>query len=87
MESTKPFDETLKEAWPWAKAFSRYLKRTRSAPFRGSHLMFGSDYSGDHPKSEFRMSQMKMVRPSGLRDATKSGRNTLGMAGACLSRT
>ena len=54
MDSTKPFDETLKEAWPWAKAFLRYLHQTRPSPFLGSHLMFGSDYSGDHAKSLFR---------------------------------
>ncbi len=50
---TKPFDETLKEVWPWAKAFLRYLRQTRPCPFLGSHLMFGSDYSGDHAKSPF----------------------------------
>ena len=55
MEYTKPFDETLKEAWPWAKAFLRYLHQTRPSPFLGSHLMFGSDYSGDHARSPFRI--------------------------------
>jgi hypothetical protein len=55
MDSAKPFEETLKEAWPWAKAFSRYLHQTRPTPFLGSHLMFGSDYSGDHAKSPFRI--------------------------------
>jgi hypothetical protein len=55
MDSTKPFDETLKEAWPWAKAFGRYLHQIRPSPFLGSHLMFGSDYSGDHAKSPYRI--------------------------------
>jgi len=55
MHSTKPLDETLREAWPWAKAFLRYLHKTRHSPFLGSHLMFGSDYSGDHAKSPFRI--------------------------------
>jgi len=48
-------DETLISAWPWAEAFLRYLRQTRPAPFLGSHLMFGSDYSGDHAKSPFRI--------------------------------
>ena len=33
----------------------RYLLQMRDAPFGGSHLMFGSDYSGDHGTSEFRV--------------------------------
>ena len=52
---TTAFDETLKEAWPWVKAFLRYLRQIRPSPFLGSHLMFGSDYSGDHAKSPFRV--------------------------------
>jgi hypothetical protein len=51
----KSFDETARNAWPWASAFRRYLHQTRTLPFRGSHLMFGSDYSGDHGKSPFRV--------------------------------
>ena len=50
----KAFDGELTEAWPWATAFLRYLRQTRPSPFLGSHLMFGSDYSGDHAKSPFR---------------------------------
>src|SRR5260370_40225358 len=56
MDSTKPFiSEALKDAWPWAKAFLRYLHQARPSPFLGSHLMFGSDYSGDHATSPFRI--------------------------------
>ncbi len=55
MDSANLFDESLQEAWPWAKAFLRYLHQTRPSPILGSHLMFGSDYSGDHAKSPFRI--------------------------------
>ena len=51
----KSLNETLKHAWPWANAFSRHLRQTRPVPFQCSHLMFGSDYSGDHGKSPFRV--------------------------------
>jgi hypothetical protein len=55
MDLTKTFDENLKDAWPWASAFLLHLRQTRPNPFLGTHLMFGSDYSGDHAKSQFRV--------------------------------
>jgi hypothetical protein len=55
LNSVRALEETLKDAWPWASAFLRYLRQTRPIPFHGSHLMFGSDYSGDHGKSPFRV--------------------------------
>jgi hypothetical protein len=47
--------EALRAAWPWTQAFSRQLADMRPAPFAGSHLMFGSDYSGTHSKSQFQI--------------------------------
>ena len=43
----------LSRAWPWAQSFCRILLEERSSPFSGSHLMFGSDYSGTHRGSRF----------------------------------
>ena len=40
-------------AWPWAAAFSRRLHELRPQPFCGSHLLFGSDYSGGHASSRY----------------------------------
>src|ERR1043165_8986371 len=39
--------EQLQNPWPWTPGFLRQLHQVRSVPFFGSHLMFGSDYSGD----------------------------------------
>lgn len=47
--------EALTKAWPWTSAFSRQLLQVRPKPFQGSHLLFGSDYSGDHKESRFRV--------------------------------
>jgi hypothetical protein len=47
-------NEMVRAAWPWATAFSKQLRALRSVPFHGSHLMFGSDYSGSHSGSQFR---------------------------------
>ena len=47
-------NEMVKAAWPWATSFSKQLHALRSVPFHGSHLMFGSDYSGSHSGSQFR---------------------------------
>lgn len=47
--------EVLKKAWPWTEAFSRRLRQLRPSAFGGTHLLFGSDYSGDHPASRFRV--------------------------------
>src|SRR5262249_27871720 len=41
--------------WPWTAAFKRQLRQLRAKPFSGSHLLFGSDYSGDHSGSRFRV--------------------------------
>jgi hypothetical protein len=48
-------DEATKHAWPWTGAFVHQLHQLRSVPFRGTHLLFGSDYSGDHSGSRFRV--------------------------------
>jgi len=45
----------LTYAWPWTAAFVRQLHQLRATPFGGSHLLFGSDYSGDHHASRFRV--------------------------------
>lgn len=47
------FDHALSLAWPWTTGFKRQLRQLRSKPFSGSHLLFGSDYSGDHSGSRF----------------------------------
>lgn len=43
----------LKRAWPWTAGFQRIIREVRPAPFSGSHLMFGSDYSGGHAGSRY----------------------------------
>jgi hypothetical protein len=48
-------ENALAEAWPWTKAFLRQLVALRSQPMSGSHILLGSDYSGDHPESRFRV--------------------------------
>lgn len=48
-------EETLKTAWPWATAFMRQLHSLRPGPFKGSHILFGSDYSGSHAESRFQI--------------------------------
>ncbi|MBI4572813.1 MAG: hypothetical protein HY713_05950 [candidate division NC10 bacterium] len=45
----------MTKAWPWTRAFVRQLHQLRPAPFRGTHILFGSDYSGDHSGSRFRV--------------------------------
>jgi hypothetical protein len=49
------FERALALAWPWTAAFKRQLHQLRANPFGGSHLLFGSDYSGDHGSSRFRV--------------------------------
>jgi hypothetical protein len=55
MNSTTELDEVRAKAWPWTTAFNRRLRQLRATPFSGSHLLFGSDYSGDHSASRFRV--------------------------------
>ena len=45
----------LQRAWPWTKNVERILQATQPQQFPGSHLMVGSDYSGDHGNSRFRV--------------------------------
>lgn len=45
---------TLQDIWPWTKNVERILRFAQPHPFTGSHLAFGSDYSGDHRTSGFR---------------------------------
>ena len=47
--------EAVQSAWPWTGAFRQRLSELRPEPFTGSHLLFGSDYSGSHSKSKFRI--------------------------------
>jgi hypothetical protein len=49
------FERALALAWPWAAPFKRQLRQLRAKPFGGSHLLFGSDYSGDHSANRFRV--------------------------------
>ncbi len=55
MQSRSDLNEMVRAAWPWATAFSKQLHALRPVPFHGSHLMFGSDYSGSHTGSQFRI--------------------------------
>jgi hypothetical protein len=48
-------EESLKAAWPWTTAFLHQLHNLRPEPFRGSHILFGSDYSGSHAGSRFQI--------------------------------
>src|ERR1700722_6035122 len=43
----------LENPWPWTTGFLRQLRQARPNAFLGPHLMFGSDYSGDHSESQF----------------------------------
>lgn len=45
----------LNGAWPWAGAFLRQLQSQRPKPLLGSHILFGSDYSGSHSGSRFQI--------------------------------
>ena len=54
MQPRIDLNEIVEAAWPWAAAFSKQLKALRPEPFQGTHLMFGSDYSGSHSGSQFR---------------------------------
>jgi len=45
--------EGLENRWPWTPGFLRQLHQIRCAPFFGSHLMLGSDYSGDQGNCPF----------------------------------
>jgi len=51
----KAIKDASEAAWPWANAFLRQLYELQAEPFKGSHLLFGSDYSGNHRKSEFQV--------------------------------
>lgn len=48
-------EPALARAWPWTVAFHRILREARPAPFAGSHLLFGSDYSGSHAGSRYQV--------------------------------
>lgn len=54
MQPESDLSEMVKAAWPWTAAFSKQLRALRPLPFHGSHLLFGSDYSGSHNGSQFR---------------------------------
>jgi hypothetical protein len=55
MIGTRELEDMRTKAWPWTPAFNRRLRELRATPFAGSHLFFGSDYSGDHTASRFRV--------------------------------
>lgn len=82
----------MAKAWPWSKAFERQLLQLRAQPFLGSHLMFGSDYSGDHKNSRFKVyafivanadtspywpSRVGMVRNEFLKDGRRMSFKTM----------
>jgi hypothetical protein len=42
-------------AWPWAEGLRTLLRGIGPCAFPGSHLMVGSDYSGDHESKDYRV--------------------------------
>ena len=58
MLATMPmlFSESdLARAWPWAEGLRTLLADIGPRVFSGSHLMVGSDYSGDHASKDYRV--------------------------------
>jgi len=47
--------EDLDSEFPWARKCLEVLQSVLPTPFEGRHLMFGSDYSGGHRKSDYRV--------------------------------
>jgi hypothetical protein len=45
----------MQRLWPWTKNVERILRLAQPHPFAGRHLALGSDYSGDHKASRFRV--------------------------------
>lgn len=48
-------EQSINQAFPWVKPFRSILKEAQPKPFPGTHLMIGSDYSGDHSRSNYRV--------------------------------
>lgn len=42
-------------AFPWSRKCLQVLRTVLPKPLAGKHLMFGSDYSGDHRRSDYRV--------------------------------
>lgn len=51
----------LARAWPWAEALRDILASVGPARLPGAHLLVGSDYSGDHTASEYRVYSFVLV--------------------------
>lgn len=48
-------NDDLRRAFPWSVRFLSILREAVPSPFAGNHLMVGSDYSGDHRRSDYRV--------------------------------
>lgn len=46
-------EQMMREAWPWVPPFLKLLVEARNKPFQGTHLLFSSDYSGEHNASDY----------------------------------
>lgn len=51
----KGIDDDLRLAFPWSARFLSIIREVLPEPFTGSHIMVGSDYSGDHKRSDYRV--------------------------------
>jgi len=48
-------NDDLRLAFPWSARFLSILRGVVPDPFTGSHIMVGSDYSGEHRRSDYRV--------------------------------
>ena len=48
-------EQDRNRAYPWSKRCLDILRSVMPSPLPGSHLMIGSDYSGDHRRSQYRV--------------------------------
>jgi hypothetical protein len=55
MDGVYRTEDTPVLAWPWTRVFLGKLRQLRGEPFQGTYLLFGSDYSGDHVGSRFKI--------------------------------
>lgn len=57
----KGTNDDLRLAFPWSARFLSILRGILPKPFTGSHIMVGSDYSGEHRRSDYRVYSFLLV--------------------------